>query len=213
MSQQKNSILINEHALNREPVPLSSYFHSASQSCPILSANCTFRHILHLLLFRGNRSAGVLNLHRQHVSYTVMLWKGNYHVAKEKSGKRQRRSREKGNQGVGDFRFINFTSCFSFFVLITFLLYHFFSILFLPTTFTHTHTHDPRPLPTTHNPRHLATPKVRSSTRGILQGYLKDSNAAAHSVDADISKAVIHLRALDLKNRKWLWMSYLHVGK
>ena len=32
---------------------------------------------------------------------------------------------------------------------------------FLPTTFTqthtHTHTHDPRPLPTTHDPRHLAT--------------------------------------------------------
>ena len=139
MSRQKNRILINEHALNREPVPLSSYFHSASQSCPILSANCTFRHILHLLLFRGNRSAGVLNLHRQHVSYTVMLWKGNYHVAKEKSGRRQRRSREKGNQGVGDFRFINFTICFSFFVSIT-LLYHFFS----------THTHDPRPLPTTH---------------------------------------------------------------
>ena len=28
-------------------------------------------------------------------------------------------------------------------------------ILFLPTTFTH--PHDPRPLPTTHDPRHLAT--------------------------------------------------------
>ena len=141
MSRQKNSILINEHALNREPVPLSSYFHSASQSCLILSANCTFRHILHLLL------------HRQHVSYTVMLWKGKYHVAKEKSGRRQRRSREKGNQGVGDFRFINFTICFSFFVSIT-LLYHFFLYFFLPTTFTH--THDPRPLPTTHDPRHSA---------------------------------------------------------
>ena len=184
MSRQKNRILINEHALNREPVPLSSYFHSASQSCPILSANCTFRHILHLLLFRGDRSAGMLNLHRQHVSYTVMLWKGNYHVAKEKSGRRQRRSREKGNQGVGDFRYINFTIFFLFlFQLLYFII--FFSILFSLTTFTH--THDPRPLPTTHNPRHLATPKVRSSTRGILQGYLKDSNAAAHSVDADIS--------------------------
>ena len=158
MSRQKNSILINEHALNREPIPLSSYFHSASHSCLILSANCTFRHILHLLLFRGDRSAGMINLHRQHVSYTVMLWKGKYHVAKEKSGRGQRRCREKGNQGVGDFRFINFTICFSFFVSIT-LLYHFFSIFFLPTTFTytHTHTHDPRPLPTTHDPRHLAT--------------------------------------------------------
>ena len=36
---------------------VSSYFHSASQSCPLLSANqCTFRHIWHLLLFRGDRS-------------------------------------------------------------------------------------------------------------------------------------------------------------
>ena len=33
----------------------------------------------------------------------------------------------------------------------------FFSRPFLPTTFTHTHTHDPRPLPTTHDPRDLAT--------------------------------------------------------
>ena len=30
MSQQKNSILINEHALNREPVPLSSNRADAS---------------------------------------------------------------------------------------------------------------------------------------------------------------------------------------
>ena len=43
-----------------------------------------------------------------------------------------------------------------FFFSIT-LLYHYFSILFLPTTFNHTHTHNPRPLPTTHDPRHLAT--------------------------------------------------------
>ena len=35
---------------------MSSYSHSASQSCPLLSSNCTFRHILHLLLFRGDRS-------------------------------------------------------------------------------------------------------------------------------------------------------------
>ena len=96
-------------------------------------------------------------------------------MAKEKSGRRQRRSREKGNQGVGDFRYINFTI---FFLFLFQLLYFIIFFLF----FFH-----PRPLPTTHNPRHLATPKVRSPTRGILQGYLKDSNAAAHSVDADIS--------------------------
>ena len=128
-------------------------------------------------------------------------------MAKEKSGRRQRRSREKGNQGVGDFRFINFTICFSFSVSITLLYHFFFYTFFYPRHSSTPTTHDPRPLPTTHDPRHLATlhlikTKVPSSTRGILQGYLKDSNAAAHSVDADISKAVIHLRALDLKNRK-----------
>ena len=62
-----------------------------------------------------------------------------------------------GNQGVGDIRFTNvFTTYFYFFFSIT-LLYHYFSILFLPTTFNHTHSHNPRPLPTTHDPRHLAT--------------------------------------------------------
>ena len=74
-----------------------------------------------------------------------MLWKGKSHVAKEKSGRGRRRSREKGNQGVGDFRSI--ISTIFFFNYFTLSL---FSILCLPTIFTHTHTHDPRPLPTTH---------------------------------------------------------------
>ena len=58
---------------------------------------------------------------------------------------RGRRSRdEKGNQGVGDIRFTNksFTPFFySFLFFLTTLLFHFFSILFLPTT----STHNPRP--------------------------------------------------------------------
>ena len=85
-----------------------------------------------------------------------------FHVAKEISGRGQRRSRdEKGNQGVGDFRFINILQFFSiyFFFPIT-LLYHFFFLYFfcprhLPTP-TPT-THDLYPLPTIHDPRHLAT--------------------------------------------------------
>ena len=75
---------------------------------------------------------------------------------------RGRRSRD--DQGVGDIRFTNILQLFSihFFFLIT-LLYHFFSTLFLPTTFTH--THDPRPLPTTstHDPR----PTTFSYTRSM----------------------------------------------
>ena len=78
------------------------------------------------------------------------------HVAKEISRRGRRKSRdEKGNQGVGDFRFINILQISSIYYY--YFCYHLFSILFLPTTFTHTHTHDPRPLPTTHDPRHLAT--------------------------------------------------------
>ena len=73
-----------------------------------------------------------------------MLWKGSQVPQEEDE------EAVTINQGVGDIRFTNILQLFSiyFFFSIT-LLYHFFSILFLPTTFTHTHTHDPRPLPTT----------------------------------------------------------------
>ena len=79
-----------------------------------------------------------------------MLWKGaKSHVAQEISGRGRGRGRdEKGNQGVGDFRVINILQLVS----ICFFFYIRFSLL----SFTHTHTHDPRPLPTTHDPRHLA---------------------------------------------------------
>ena len=78
-------------------------------------------------------------------------------MAKEISGRGRRRSRnEKGNQGVGYFRFINVVQIFSIYCCF-FIVVIFCSIPFLPTTFTQTHTHDPRPLPTTHDPRHLAT--------------------------------------------------------
>ena len=82
--------------------------------------------------------------------------RAKFQVAKEISGRgRRRRRNEKGNQGVGDFRFINIVQMFS--IYYCFFILSFFLYLFLPTTFTHTHTHDPRPLPTTHDPRHLAT--------------------------------------------------------
>ena len=91
-----------------------------------------------------------INLHRQNVFYTVMLWKGSQ-VPQELGGRRRSHD-EKGNQGVGRFRFTNILEIFSiyFFFSIT-LLYHFFLYFFdtpyLPTPTTH----DPRP--TTHDPR------------------------------------------------------------
>ena len=51
----------------------------------------------------------------------------------------------KGN-GTGVYAEISFPDTF-----------YFFFAFYLPTTFTHTHIHDPRPLPMTHDPRHLAT--------------------------------------------------------
>ena len=65
--------------------------------------------------------------------------------------KRTKKNPWKGLSRSRRFSFHNFYNFFLFFFQ-DFTL-SFFSILFLPTTFTH--THDPRP--TTHDPRHLAT--------------------------------------------------------
>ena len=99
-----------------------------------------------------------------------MLWKGGQ-VPQELGGRRRSHD-EKGNQGVGGFRFTNILELFSiyFFFPIT-LLYHFFLYFFYPRhlpTPTPT-TQDPRPLPTTHDPRHLATLfKRRTFTRRAI---------------------------------------------
>ena len=122
----------------------SSYLNSSIQSCLILSVNC--RYYLRLFrLFRGDSSGMDKSSSAKCLLYSDVV-KGE----PSPTGRGRRSRDEKGNQGVGDIRFTNILQLFSiyFFFSIT-LLYHFFSILFLPTTFTHTHTHDPRPLPTT----------------------------------------------------------------
>ena len=132
---------------------MSSYFHSASQSCPILSANC--RYNLRLFrLFRGDSSGMDKSSSAKCLLYSDVV-KGE----PSPTGRGRRSRDEKGNQGVGDIRFTNILQLFSIYFFFFQLLYFitFFLYFFLPTTFTHTHTHDPRPLPTTHDPRHLAT--------------------------------------------------------
>ena len=122
---------------------MSSYFHSASQSCPILSANC--RYNLRLFrLFRGDSSGMDKSSSAKCLLYSDVV-KGE----PSPTGRGRRSRDEKGNQGVGDIRFTNILQLFSnyFFFSIT-LLYH-FTILFLPTTSTRTHTHDLYPRPTT----------------------------------------------------------------
>ena len=71
------------------------------------------------------------------------------YVAKEISGRGRRRSRdEKGNQGVGDLRFINISQLFSiYFFFNYFLLYHFFYSFFPHDIYPHPH---PRPTTSTH---------------------------------------------------------------
>ena len=88
-----------------------------------------------------------INLHPQQIM-SFIQWKGSKsHVAKEISVRGRRRSRdEKGNQGVGDFRFINILQLFSiyFFFFNYFTRSFFFLYFFYPR-------HLPTPTPTTHD--------------------------------------------------------------
>ena len=74
------------------------------------------------------------------------------HVAKKISGRGRRKSRdEKGNHGVGDFRFTNISQLFSIYFFSITLLYHIFFYTFL-THDIYPHPH-PRPTTSTHFPR------------------------------------------------------------
>ena len=68
------------------------------------------------------------------------------------------------------------------FLLFNFLIFIFFGRpFFLPTTFTHTHTHDPRPLPTTHDPRHLATLSLQASNiKWQSEFWISSSSSVSH---------------------------------
>ena len=139
----KKSPLINE-IVDRIKFNSQQLFPFSESGCSILSA----AGIIYVCYVYFAAIAQVwINLHRQHVFYTV---------AKEILGRARRSSRdEKGKQGVGDVRFINILQVFSiyFFFSIT-LLYHIFLIFFF--------IHDiyPHPRPTTHDPR----PKTFSCT-------------------------------------------------
>ena len=117
---------------------MSSYFHSASQSCPILSANC--RYNLRLFrLFRGDSSGMDKSSSAKCLLYSDVV-KGE----PSPTGRGRRRScDEKSNQGVGDFRFPNILQLFS--------IYFFFQLLYFITFFLYfffTHDIYPHPRPT-----------------------------------------------------------------
>ena len=81
-----------------------------------------------------------------------MLWKARgakSHEGKEISGRGRTRSCEKGNQGVGDFRFINTLQLNFFYLFIFFQLLYF--IIYFYTFFTREVYPHARPTPTTHD--------------------------------------------------------------
>ena len=138
---------------------MSSYFHSASQSSPLITF-CKLHVKFTPVSFIFAAIAQVrINLHRQHIMSFIQWWceRGSKsHVAKEISGRGRRRSRDdKGNQGVGDLRFTNILQLFSI---------YFFQLLYLILFFYTFFTHDiyPHPRPTT--PIHYLRPTTFSYT-------------------------------------------------
>ena len=120
---------------------MSSYFHSASQRCPILPAN--WRYNLRLFrLFRGD-SSGM----DKSSSAKCLLYSD---VVKGEPSPTGRGRRSRDDQGVGDIRFTNILQLFS--------IYFFLQLLYLITLLYFFYPrHLPTPTPTTHDPRHLAT--------------------------------------------------------
>ena len=130
---------------------MSSYFHSASQSCPILSANC--RYNLRLFrLFRGDSSGMDKSSSAKCLLYSDVV-KGE----PSPTG-RGRRSRDDQSRS---WRYSFHKYFTTFFYL--FLFFNYFTLsLFFYTFFTHdiyphprprptTSTHDLYPQPTTHD--------------------------------------------------------------
>ena len=73
---------------------------------------------------------------------------------------RRRRSRDDQSRNWRYSFHKHFKTFFYLFLFFNYFTFTLFLYFFSPTTFTHTHTHththDPRSLPTTHDPRHLA---------------------------------------------------------
>ena len=133
---------------------MSSYFHSASESCRPYFLQIA-RIIYVCFAYFAVIAQVWINLHRQHEMYFIQCGcerGAKSHVAKEISGRGRRRSRdEKGNQGVGDFQFINILQLFLFISSFQlFLLYHFFYTFLTHDIYAHPH---PQPTTSTHYSR------------------------------------------------------------
>ena len=116
---------------------MSSYFHSASQNCALLSENWTFRHILHLLLFSGDRSGMNKSSSATYLLYSDVL-KGE--VPRDQ-GKIRKRTKKKPWKGLSSSRRFSFHNFYNFF----FFFFKLYFIIFFYTLFTHYVYPHPRP--------------------------------------------------------------------
>ena len=111
-------------------------------------------------------------------------------MAKEISGRGRRRSPdEKGNQGVGDFLFINILQLFlfmSFFQLL--LLYQFFYTFLTHDIYPHPHPHT-RPTTSTHYPRPM-TFSYTPEKSCVQRWYTVIANITAKSLNFWLIKLV-----------------------
>ena len=127
---------------------MSSYFHSASQSCPILSANC--RYNLRLFrLFRGDSSGMDKSSSAKCLLYSDVAKGEPSATGTARTKKKQRRKRQSRSWR---FSFHKHFTDFFLFISVFQLLYF---IIFFYTFFTNDinpHPHQ-RPTPTTHDPR------------------------------------------------------------
>ena len=122
---------------------MSSYFYSASQSCPILSANC--RYNLRLFrLFRGDSSGMDKSSSAKCLLYSDVV-KGEPNPTG-----RGRRSRDDQSRSWRYSFHKYFTTFFYLFLFLNYFTLSLFSILFHPR---HLPTPTPTPTPTTHDPR------------------------------------------------------------
>ena len=162
---------------------MSTYFHSASQSCLILSANC--RHNLRLFrLFRGDSSGMDKSSSAKRFLYSDVV-KGK--PSPTGTGRTKKKPWRKRQSRSWRFSFVKFFIAFFYlFLFFKYFTLSFFSILFLPTTFTHTHTHtythDPRPLPTTHDPRPTTFSYTREDNMLFSHVEISSFRAKAHLI-------------------------------
>ena len=136
---------------------MSSYFHSASPSCPILSANCRY-NLRQVRLFRGD-SSDIWGMDKSS-SATCLLY-SDVVKGKKISKRTKKKPWRKRQSRSSRFSFHKyFTTFFYLFLFWITLLYHIFFLLFF---FTHEIYPHPHPLPTTST--HYPRPTTFSYTR------------------------------------------------